>query len=171
MAADALVRCYFEDVWNKGDLVAADSVFAANHMFHDPNHPWISRGAEGVKRFVSAYKNAFPTLRMRIDELLQADGRLVVRWTCEGKHLGKFFHLPPSGKRFAITGLQIHRMGTRMIEESWAQWDMLGLFEQLGAVPHAVVEDTEEAELSYWKTHKLWWQIAERGSDEPHDSL
>lgn len=167
---EELVNRYFTDVWNKGDMTAADSIFAAPHIYHDPSHTWVTRGAEGMKRLVTVYRSAFPDLQVSLEACFAANGFVVSRWLFQGTQLGKYFRLAPTGKKVSVTGMQFDRFEGGSIVETWAQWDMLGLLQQLGVLPATVREDTEEVDLAYWKTHKMWWQADERGRDE-HDLL
>jgi steroid delta-isomerase-like uncharacterized protein len=165
-----LVTKFFNDVWNKGDMEAADDIFAGAHINHDPNHTWTTRGAEGMKRLVAVYRNAFPDLRISVDECLWAEPFVVTRWTLQGTHLGRLFRIAPTGRHIEVTGMQFDRFESGRIIETWSQWDMLGLVEQIGMLPARVREDTEDVDLAYWKTHKMWWQADQRGRDE-HELL
>lgn len=168
MHYERLIRHYFEDVWNKADHPLADSIFAAPHVLHDPTHMWVARGAEGMKRLVSTYQTAFPDVQTRVDQLLRAGHYVTTRWTFTGTHAGPFFHFAPTGKRVEVPVMQIDRFENDMCAETWSLWDTLGLYIQMGVAPRALHEDTEEAQLSYMETHKRWWQIDEKGTDEPH---
>jgi steroid delta-isomerase-like uncharacterized protein len=164
-----IIQRFVADVWNKADMMAADSYIDARHVYHDPAHPWVTRGAEGIKRLVSIYHNAFPNLQVEIESIVGEGDRVSTLWRLSATHSGKYFQLPPSGKHISFTAMQMDRFeGPKMIE-TWAIWDMLGLLDQLGAVQTKVREEgAEEADLSYRRTHKMWWQADERGTDEPH---
>lgn len=164
-----LLARYYDDVWTKGDMPAADLVFTPDHVLHDPAHEWVSRGAEGMRRFVGVYRTAFPTISFAAEDQGAFGEKLVARIRWRAKHLGKLFHLPPTGRQVEVTGIEIHRIAEGRIVESWSTWDLLSLFEQLHVVPARLHEDTEEADLSYGKTHKRWWQAPEKGTDEPHE--
>ena len=162
------LRSYFEDVWNKGDMALVDRIISADHITHDPANPWVVRGPEGVRRLVSIYRNAFPQLEMKVEEQFLCGDKAITRWRATGTQAGKLFALPPTGKQVNYTGIQIDRFVGDQIAETWVQWDALGLVEQLGTPSPFDEEHSEEAELSYWRTHKGWWQASEEGTDEPH---
>ena len=63
----ALIRRFYEEVWNKGNLDVAEAVFAADYVRHDlrPGHP--PSGPEGQKRIAADFRAAFPDLQMTID--------------------------------------------------------------------------------------------------------
>jgi predicted ester cyclase len=43
----------------------------------------------------------------------------------------------PTNKALRWTGITIDRIANGKIAESWANWDMLGMLQQLGAIPRA----------------------------------
>ena len=63
----ALIRRFYEEVWNKGNLDVAEAVFAADYARHDlrPGNP--PAGPEGQKRIAADFRAAFPDLQMTID--------------------------------------------------------------------------------------------------------
>ena len=138
MSAEAnktLVRRFFEDVCNGSKLDIADSLFSADHTYHDP----IIRaetGPEGIKRVVSPYHPAFTDLRWTVDDMAAAERDLVVtRWTGSGVHTDEVMGIPPTGKRVTVSGIWIHRIAGGKIAESWNMWDGMGMVRQLGAQP------------------------------------
>lgn len=168
MALETLLRRFFDDVWNKADMPAADEIFEAGHVLHDPTHSWVARGAEGMKRLVSAYQTGFPDLRVEVAQIVAAGPLATTRYRLRGTHAGPFFHFAPSGRAVDVAAVQVDHLGAAKIAETWAVWDTLGLYLQIGAAPRALRQDSEEAQLSYRGTHKRWWQADERGADEPH---
>ena len=55
-----LLRRAFEEIWNKGNLSAADLIFAADYIDHDPSTPDLGRGPESEKKRATLYRTAFP---------------------------------------------------------------------------------------------------------------
>jgi hypothetical protein len=43
--------------------------------------------------------------------------------------------LEPSGRRINLTGIRVDRLVDGRIVETWASWDVLGMLEQIGALP------------------------------------
>jgi predicted ester cyclase len=52
-----------------------------------------------------------------------------------GTHTGSYLGLPPTGKKFAMTGVDIETIVNNRITEHDGAEDMLGLLQQIGAVP------------------------------------
>jgi len=43
--------------------------------------------------------------------------------------------IPPTGKQIAVSGMTISRIVNGKAEETWANYDALGMLQQLGVVP------------------------------------
>ena len=52
-----------------------------------------------------------------------------------GTHLGELNGIAPTGKRMDCTGIVISRMEDGKIAEDWANFDDLGMMQQLGVIP------------------------------------
>lgn len=131
----ALVRRYVEEVWNAGKLDAIDELLTADYVNHDPMNPEVPPGAVGAKKLATLYREAFPDINLRLEDVICEGDFVVDRWTATGTHKGSLFGVAPTGKRVTVTGITINRIANGRIAESWINWDNLGLMQQLGAVP------------------------------------
>ena len=133
-----LARRFMDEVYNKGNLDFIDEVVASNWVDHDPNSPeGMSRGVEGAKQFAEMYRNSFPDLHMTVEDLIAEGDKVVMRWTARGTHQEELMGIPPSGNRVEVTGINIDRIEGGKFVESWSNYDILGLMQQIGAVPSA----------------------------------
>jgi steroid delta-isomerase-like uncharacterized protein len=133
----ALIRRWIEEAINKQNLALVDELFTSDYV----NHyfpPGLPQGPEGEKIFSSGFFTAFPDGQMIIENLLAEGDEVAVRWIYSGTHTGSFMNLPPTGKPFSAQGVNIFRIANGKIAENWASFDMLGLLQQLGAVPAGV---------------------------------
>jgi predicted ester cyclase len=73
-------------------------------------------------------------MRADIDELFSAGDRVVCRWRFSGTHCGPLEGIAPTGRQVTITGLSIARFSGDRIQETFVNWDALGLMQQLGVV-------------------------------------
>lgn len=112
------------------DLYANDVVL---HGFP----PGLPSGVAGAKAFFGAFWEAFPDARLRGDDVVASgDGeRVAIRYTIEGTHRAPFAGVATTGKRVTLTGQTILRFSNGRCAERWNAADMLGLLQQLGAVP------------------------------------
>ncbi len=130
----ALIRRIIEEIWNKGDLEAVDRYFAPDYVDHAPL-PGQAPGAEGYKQAAAAMREAFPDLRLTLEDILAEGDKVAFRYTMEGTHQGDFMGMPPTGKPFSVGGMIIGRIAEGKGVERWANLDTLGLMQQLGAIP------------------------------------
>ena len=81
----------------------------------------------------TAFRAAFPDLRMVVD-LILSDGDLVAaRWTSTGMFSGPWGDVAPTGARATFSGVNIFRIRDGRVVELWNHRDDLGLMEQVGA--------------------------------------
>ena len=131
-----LVRRWIEEAINKQNLALVDELFTSDYV----NHyfpPGLPQGQEGEKIFSAGFFTAFPDGQMTIENLLAEGDQVAVRWIYSGTHTGNFMNLPPTGKPFSAQGVNIFRIVDGRIAENWASFDMMGLLQQLGAIPAA----------------------------------
>jgi steroid delta-isomerase-like uncharacterized protein len=131
----ALVRRSFEEVFNQGNLDAVEEIFAPDFVLHDPTSPEEIRGTEGMRQYVSMYRTAFPDLQQTIEDQIAEGEKVATRLTGRGTHQGELTGIPPTGNQVEAPGIVINRISGGKIAESWANYDALGMMQQIGAVP------------------------------------
>ena len=132
----ALARRAIEEVFNQGKLEAIHELTAGNAVFHDPSVPGGKfEGPEGFKQFTQIYRNAFPDIKLTINDQIAEGDKVVTRWTGTGTHKGELMGIPPTGKHSTVTGITLQRFEGGKVAESWFNYDNLGMLQQLGVVP------------------------------------
>ena len=133
----ALIRRFYEEVWNQGHLAAADDIFADDYVRHDlrPGNPLA--GPAGQKKIAADFRAAFPDLRMTIDLVIAEGDMIAARWTTEGTNTGQWGNVPPTGKRARFSGVNIFRIENGKVVELWNHRDDLGVMQQLDAPIYA----------------------------------
>jgi steroid delta-isomerase-like uncharacterized protein len=132
----AVVRRFVDEVWNRGNLDVIDEIVAADYVDHSPGTPpGMTQGRAAVRQFAVMFREAFPDVRGEIEELLAEGTYAVVRWTARATHQGEFLGVPASSRQVTVTGTSIYRLVGAQIAEEWTHADMLGLLQQIGAVP------------------------------------
>jgi steroid delta-isomerase-like uncharacterized protein len=129
----AVTHQFMEDLFNKRNLAIVDALCVTNVVNHGLG-PEAS-GIEGTKRSASMYLAAFPDLHFDLEDFIAEGDQVVVRWTSTGTHKGELMGIPPTGKQFSATGIEIYRFESGKIVEHWLASDQLGLLQQLGIVP------------------------------------
>ncbi len=137
----ALIRYFYEEVWNKGNLNAADEVFAAEYVRHDLRPGNALPGPEGQKRIAGDFRAAFPDLHMQVDVMIAEDDLVMARWTTIGTNTGAWGSVPATGKQVKFSGVNIFRIANGKVVEIWNHRDDLGVMQQLGAPIYAGARD------------------------------
>src|SRR5689334_14661981 len=106
----ALAVRSFEEVCNARNLPAADEIFAADHIHHDPSSPWEGAGPEPIKQLISVYQNGLPDAHWAINAIYQDGDTVIVRWTGAGTHTNDLAGIAPTGKPVNVAAVMIFRM-------------------------------------------------------------
>jgi steroid delta-isomerase-like uncharacterized protein len=133
----AVIRRWFEEVWNKGRMEAIDEMASPDIVGHGQAQHNTDIGLEQFKPFVVDLRTAFPDMNVVIDQTIEQGDKVAARWTSTMTHKGHFLGFAPTGKKVVITGTSIQRILNGKIVEGWDNWDQLGLMVQIGAVPAA----------------------------------
>lgn len=131
---EQLIKRYFEEVWNNGNLNILDEIISTDYINHNPGTPNPVRGAEGLKPIVAAIRKAFPDLKYVIENMVISDTHVAVHTTMHGTHKGDFFGLAPSNKAIKVGQMQIERIENNKIVEHWRVTDDLTLLRQLDQI-------------------------------------
>ena len=127
----ATVRRAIEEAINKGNLSVIDELVASQYVYHEPGVGDL-QGPDGLKQLITGYRNAFPDLRLTIEDQIDGGNTVVTRWTATGTHQGELLGIPATGRRVSVTGIIIARMEGGKIAEEWENYDALGMLQQLG---------------------------------------
>jgi predicted ester cyclase len=107
--------------------------------------PGGARGSERIKRVVETFVDAFPNMKITLDDELSSGEKVVTRWTTRGTHQGRLMGIAPTGRCIEVTTVGIWRVVDGKISEAWLVFDALGIMQQLGVAPHRE-EDTPHSE-------------------------
>lgn len=128
-AVETLYRAFGE---KNPDLV--DAVLAPD--WDDiPLGPGQVPGPAGIKPIIESFGQAFPDVRITIQDLIQVPGKIAVRAEISGTHRGELFGIAPTGKTVAFRLHEFHTLDGGRITTTWHMEDWFGLFLQLGQFP------------------------------------
>jgi steroid delta-isomerase-like uncharacterized protein len=130
----ASIRRYVEEAWNKGNVDIMDELMAAHYSRHMAiSAPPLTR--EGQKQRILGFRRAFPDLCLTIEDMIAEGEKVSFRLTLRGTHQGEFMRVPPTGKQIEVGAVDVARFEDGKVVEQWGQTDMLGLLQQLDAIP------------------------------------
>ncbi len=126
---------WFEELWNKKNYNIAYELVHPDFTAHGAGGQDIKQGPDGVIGMVKAWHAAMPDGRMTMDDIITEGNLSTIRMTWEATHTGKFGEIPASGKRISVTSIGIDRVVNGKITEGWGELNMLGMLQQMGAIP------------------------------------
>lgn len=132
----ALVRRWFEEVWNNGRAEAIDELLAADAVVHGlaDENGYALRGPADFKPFHQKFREAFPDIYVTVDDAVAEGDQVAVRCTVRGSHRGDSLGFAASHKETSFTGIAIARIHDGQIVEAWNNFDFMSMYRQLGAI-------------------------------------
>lgn len=135
----AVVRRFFEELWNGRRLDLACELFAddcVTHQLRSGAEPVASaRDPETLKGHVAEWLGAFPDLSFGVEEMVAEGDRVASRLLMRGTHAGAWLGVAPTGRRVSVRMFTVHRIAGGKIVEDWVLVESLGLLQQLGLLP------------------------------------
>jgi steroid delta-isomerase-like uncharacterized protein len=131
--AKALVRAYYETVYNARDLEAIGRYLAPGFVSAGPGGARMDHATH--ERTLAASLAAMPDLRLTIEEQVAEGDTVVTRWSASGTQAGPMFGIPPTGRRVTASAIHIHHLADGSIVDQWEVFDTFGVLRQLGVLP------------------------------------
>ena len=129
-----LVSQFFETL-DRQDIEMMDQlVSSTNYSLHFSGMPPMDWN-ENKKEFLAPFTKAFPDLRRNIVDMVAEGDKVAVSINVTGTYKGEFQGIPATGKQVSFTAMDILTIIDGKITEEWATADMMGLMQQIGAIP------------------------------------
>ena len=138
----AVVRRWIETFNNPYTPQTEVDVLAPGYLAHAPGLPG-PLDLEAWSQFTATFVEAFPDLRLTVEDIFSEGDTVAARVAFRGTHRGEFQGIPPTGKEVAFSSIEIDRMVDGKVAEHWFEMDLLSLMGQLGAIPEQ--EQSEQA--------------------------
>jgi steroid delta-isomerase-like uncharacterized protein len=129
----ALVRRYYDELWNQWKLELIAELLAENFRFRG-SVGVTARGRNAFADYVRMMRGAFPDFHNRVESMLAEDNRVVARLQYTGTHRGKFLGIDPTGNQVSYDGVAIFAIGSHQLMSAWVLGDRYELMAQLGAI-------------------------------------
>ena len=133
----AIVRRFYEEVFNRRNVELIDELVKAEFINHDPT-PVAARDRESMKQFIKTLTIAFPDHHHQIQELIAEGDKVVMYCILTGTHQGifpGFLEMPPTGKSICHPQIHILRVQDHQISEHFVVRDDMTMMQQLGIIP------------------------------------
>jgi predicted ester cyclase len=128
-----VVRRFIEEVFAKCNVDAADELATPDFTPH--SWPGVEPGIENLKQGQRRVSAGLADVSMKIEDMIAEGDKVAVRLTAHACQEGEFMGLPASGREYTISETHIFRVSDGKVAEHWVNADMLGLMQQLGALP------------------------------------
>jgi steroid delta-isomerase-like uncharacterized protein len=119
--------------YNHGAAEAGQEIFAPDFVAYMPGQPPMDRAT--VEHFVSAVTDGMPGYTYEIHDQIAQRDIVANRVTWRGVHSSTLAGVPATGRAVELHGINMFRVRDGQVVAQWAQLDMLGLLQQIGAIP------------------------------------
>lgn len=134
MESRDVIHRWFEEVWDKGREEAIDEMFAEEGVAHglfDENGEEL-RGPAGFKPFFRKFRDAFPDIRVHVEDCICEGDRAAARCRVSATHAGAGLGVAAINNPVEFTGMCIVRVRDGKIVEAWNNFDFASLNQQIG---------------------------------------
>lgn len=125
----------FLEFINTASEKLAQELISSDAIFHVPGRPEPMRGPAGYLEIIGMMRSGFPDIQWTLEEMIAEGDKVAARFMMRGTHRGTFFGVPPTGKTIAVQAMNFYRLSNGQFVEERGQPDLLGLLQQIGAVP------------------------------------
>ena len=131
----ALVRRWFEEVWNRGREDAIDEMFDVEGIARGlAGEGGELRGAEGYKPFFRQFRDAFPDIEVVVEDMVAEGDKVAARCSVRASHQSDTLGFAATQQPVAFEGIALVRIRDAKIVEAWNHFDFMGMYRQLGAL-------------------------------------
>ena len=128
----ALVRLFYDEMWNKADKSRIPEIFHPDFSFRGSLGP-VLVGHEQFGGYVDDVVGALPDFVCEILEMTEEDERVVAKMLFYGSHRGELMGYPPTGERVQWHGSAHFKFRDGLVAELWVLGDVHGLLQALDA--------------------------------------
>jgi predicted ester cyclase len=131
-----LVRNITEKGLNLGDVSFVDEVFSPYYVVHTRGLD-LPTGPEAFKAAVEFWRQSFPDFHTTIEHMIGEGEYVASRFSTTGTHTGRLGEMPPTGRQFQVSGVDLHRVVDGKVVESWISDDMPRILMEIGVLAPA----------------------------------
>jgi steroid delta-isomerase-like uncharacterized protein len=132
----AILRRWFDEVWNQGREQTIDELFATDGIAHGlTDAAETHRGPAAFKPFWAQLRGAFPDIQFTIDDVVSERNMVAARWTARMTHSGDHLGVPATQKPLTVTGMSFVRVEDGKIHDAWNNWDQALIARETGLSP------------------------------------
>ena len=133
---DALIRQWFEQLWNQGDPGAIDRMLSPDSKVYGltpDGQPIV--GPAAFRSFYDQFRAGFSQLRVTVERTVTEGNLVAAHCHCTGTHDGPFLGKAPTHNPVDFRGMVIVRVANGQFAEGWNTFDFLTCYQQIDLLP------------------------------------
>lgn len=132
----AIVRRWFEELWNQRRLETIDALLAPDAVAYDLGGAGATtRGREEFRAAANMLLTAFGETHFTVEDIFGVDDRVAVRLTLRLRHTGPLGGLPATGQAVTVPVMCMLRVRDGRLVEGWNNWDVATALRAAAAPP------------------------------------
>jgi predicted ester cyclase len=130
VSTEALVRSFYDDLWNRWDDALVPAVLSPTFEFRG-SLGTVSIGPDGWLDYRQVVRSGSTDFHNRLVTLVCEGDRAAARLVFSGTHTGPLLGLPATGHRFEYAGAAFFTAADGLLSSAWVLGDLEGLRRQL----------------------------------------
>jgi steroid delta-isomerase-like uncharacterized protein len=120
---------------NTASEALATELISPDAIFHVAGRPEPLQGPSGYLALIGMMRGGFPDIQWTLEETIAEGDKIAARFTMRGTHQGTFLGVPPTGRKIEVKAMNFYRLSGGQFVEEHGQPDLLGVLQQIGAMP------------------------------------
>ena len=125
----AIARRWFREVWVAGGEAVVDQLMAPDAVASMEGR--TVNGPVDFKDVRRTLMHVFPDLRMTVDDAIEQEEKVAVRWSATATHRGEGLGVPPTNRRVSFRGMTWLEVRDGRIVRGWDSWNLGALLAEL----------------------------------------
>src|SRR5215213_5265836 len=119
----AVVRRFWQEVFNDGNLDMVDELFVPDHVLHHPTFLEEKQSPNVVKGIVALFRKIVVDLKVSVEDEIAEGEKVVTRWTVGGTVADEIVRARCAGGEMTVSGINVFLVSGGQIRETWMRFD------------------------------------------------
>jgi steroid delta-isomerase-like uncharacterized protein len=128
------VNLHWIQAFNERDWATETAYRTSDYVAHLSGMP-MPLDNDAWNGFMAEFTQAFPDAQISVEASLAERDMVASRWTITGTHGGPFQGIQATGRLVSFRGCDFSRVVDGKVAEHWAQFDLVSVLAQIGALP------------------------------------
>ena len=128
---EKVAKMWFSEYFTKGNLELLDELTTEDFVYYSRNG---ENTKQKMKDFMVWYRSVFHDDEWEINDLIEQDNKLVIRYTGLMTYKGGWFNIPSENQRVKETGILIFTFEGNKVKELWCENSDAAILYELGAL-------------------------------------